>query len=267
MDKSAIKVAVRIRPLNEHEKRKKAQIVLSTTTGSSPSSPTISQFPSSSSTPLSTPSLLATSATGRPSKQVHVHLPSRRVLWQQSDSATDDVKSFSYDVVYSGTVADEMLRQPHRSVQPQPSTPSHSFPHSSSHSSDDTLSPNACPLADPSQSDVGAPLLLGLEESTCTESGVNLAETSSNQSPLLVLHQSFEAESPLQKCMSISVQRLIYEDLGFELLQHAFEGYNSTIMAYGQVRLHCVFVPHQLHCGFLLYQLLDWKWQVVHYVS
>lgn len=29
-------------------------------------------------------------------------------------------------------------------------------------------------------------------------------------------------------------QERIYADLGKELLQHAFEGYNSTIIAYGQ---------------------------------
>lgn len=34
-------------------------------------------------------------------------------------------------------------------------------------------------------------------------------------------------------------QRKVYEDIGLEMLEHAFEGYNVCIFAYGQVSKLC----------------------------
>ena len=39
---------------------------------------------------------------------------------------------------------------------------------------------------------------------------------------------------PWKEPPNFASQLQIYQDLGMELLQHAFEGYNATIMAYGQ---------------------------------
>ena len=39
-------------------------------------------------------------------------------------------------------------------------------------------------------------------------------------------------------------QRKVYEDIGLEMLEHAFEGYNVCIFAYGQVRIQLKTILH-----------------------
>ena len=50
---------------------------------------------------------------------------------------------------------------------------------------------------------------------------------------------SYDSSDP--KSPVFATQRRVYEDIGIEMLNHSFDGYNVCIFAYGQTGMHPVY--------------------------